>query len=105
MLELDIIASFEQILASLMFECAGGAVRRKEGRRIVVGFRSRNEKSCFVDFENSIRVRVYFERRKQPTGKCCVISFPVLFSRNNRTKMESLRGIIIFRQQKDSSQE
>jgi hypothetical protein len=33
MLELDIIASFEQILASLMFECAGGAVHRKEGRR------------------------------------------------------------------------
>ena len=33
MLELDIIASFEQIVASLMFECAGGAVLRKEGRR------------------------------------------------------------------------
>lgn len=37
----------------------------------------RETRRDFVDFENSIRVRVYFERRKQPTGKCCVISFPV----------------------------
>ena len=37
----------------------------------------RETRRVVVDFENSIRVRVYFERRKQPTGKCCVISFPV----------------------------